>query len=107
MTPEGRLTKQITDWLKLQPATWHTKVHGSAYQGRGCPDVIAGHFGILCGIEVKRSDGKGKTAAIQAHNVKRINEAGGVAAVVTSLADVRHLLHTARLKADERYDHGE
>lgn len=100
------------DYLKGLPNVWARKTHGGMYQA-GLPDVIASKNGRLHGFEVKRPPTKpydmpnwdaltpeevrkvaramGATA-LQAADLYEIRESGGLAAVVTSVEEVKALM---------------
>jgi hypothetical protein len=50
------------------------------YGSAGTPDIIACYQGKFIGIECKA--GKGKTTALQEHNLQQIRDAGGISLVV-------------------------
>lgn len=95
MTPEKRFENQIKAWfhrsgiypagclehkMKVDPVGWYTKVWGGGYQRSGIPDIVACVKGIFVAIEVKSSTGH--PSELQKLNIRRINEAGGVAVVL-------------------------
>lgn len=79
MTPEGRVKAAVVRILRnfsvyyFFPAT-----HG--FGRSGIPDVVACVRGRFVSIECK-ADG-GKLTALQAREISRINEAGGIALVI-------------------------
>jgi hypothetical protein len=91
VTPEGHLTKQVTDWLKRlksqgQPVWW-MKVHGHGFQSAGVPDLILCLAGRLLGLELKA--GRNKPTALQCEVMKRIEAAGGRACAVWTLEEAQ------------------
>jgi Holliday junction resolvase len=76
---ESALTARILRDLKSRGA-WALKVHGSAWQRAGIPDILACVGGRFFAIEVK-SPGKHPTP-LQKREVRQIQESGGTAAVV-------------------------
>src|SRR5690606_5364997 len=62
---------------------WYLKVHGSAYQRSGVPDIIACVNGKFVGIEVKKPGGV--ISALQQANIRLIEQSGGIAFVAYSL----------------------
>lgn len=56
----------------------------------GVPDIIVCLDGKFIALEVKTP--KGKASELQKLIIKRINESGGIAAVVRSVNDVKNLL---------------
>ena len=79
MTPEGAVKKQVRKILDAHgvyyffPAT-----HG--YGRSGVPDVVCCHRGRFIGIECKA--GRGVPTPLQQRELRKIEEAGGVALVV-------------------------
>lgn len=81
---ERVIVSRIVDQLKAAGYTFVYKVHGSAYQMSGLPDLtVIARSGRFVGLEVKRPK-LGKLTPIQAVTLNRIGKAGGYAAVVTS-----------------------
>ena len=95
MTPEKRFENQVRAWMgkqgiynagtpekkmKVPPVGWYYKVWGGGMQKAGIPDIIACVNGVFVAIEVKSASGK--PSDLQKLNIKRINEAGGVALVL-------------------------
>lgn len=60
------------------------KVHGSEYMMAGLPDVICCAEGLFIGLEVKHPETRDDTSARQDYVHGLIQEAGGMAQVVTS-----------------------
>ena len=60
------------------------------YGTAGIPDIIACIGGRFYGFEVKTE--RGKPTALQEATLRKIQEAGGIAAVVRSVADVKAVL---------------
>lgn len=78
-TPEAKVKKQIRKILDTTRCYYAMPI-GSGFGNSGVPDFLVCHAGTFVGIEAKA--GKGKTTALQEHNLKRIREAGGVAVVI-------------------------
>jgi hypothetical protein len=72
---------------------WAQKIHGAAYNA-GLPDVAAVLDGRALWLEVKVPGGK--ATVLQGMTLERIREAGGVAAVVSSVDEVRELIREVR-----------
>lgn len=87
MARESSIQRHIIQYLRSLGA-WVFKVHGSPYQRAGVPDLLCCHKGRFYAFEVKRP-GEGPTP-IQAHELQQVQEAGGTATVVTSVADVQN-----------------
>ena len=94
---ESEVVKAILKWLKAAGYVFVYKTHGSAYQAAGLPDIVViDHNGRFVGLECKRSDA-GKLTALQAVTLNRITQAGGYAAVVTSVDEVQEALERSEL----------
>ena len=65
------------------------------YGTAGIPDIIACIDGRFFGFEVKTETGK--PTALQETTIRKINNAGGMALVVRSVADVKAALGRAGL----------
>ena len=89
---EATLVKAILAELKAQGA-WARKIHGSAYNA-GLPDVAAVVNGRAVWLEAKVPGERPTT--LQQKTIDAICAAGGIAAVVTSVEDVRAVLAEAR-----------
>ena len=84
MTPEGKVKKEIKDYLRSKGAYFFMPVQ----TGYGSPtlDILACVNGKFVGIEVKRP-GKGATAR-QHLIISEIIQAGGIAFVADRVEDV-------------------
>lgn len=81
---ETRLQRRIQDAIKkAYPTSFGFKVHGGPFQRAGIPDLVVCIQGLYFGLEVKVPK-KGKLSAIQVDTIEKINNAGGIAAEVTS-----------------------
>lgn len=81
MTPEGK----VKIWAKKQygllfPGHWRVSPRGGPFGKTGCPDDLICWRGVFIAIEVKSDDGS--TSALQDIQLRRIRDAGGVAAVL-------------------------
>lgn len=84
---EKTIVARIVGKLKLAGYPFVYKTHGSAYQMSGIPDITTiARNGRFVGMEVKRPK-LGRLTPIQAATLNRITEAGGYAAVVTSVEE--------------------
>ncbi len=81
--PESRLVTNILKKIRGQGGWWF-KTHGSIFQMAGIPDIIGCHDGRFVALEVKMPGKEMETSPRQEWTMKRIQEAGGVAAVVSS-----------------------
>lgn len=89
--PEGKLVKQIKDLIADRGGR-SFKIHGSdeGLQEIGIPDLLTCYRGWFVGIEVKQPSGK--LRPMQRKALHEIYDAGGVAAVVTTVGQVARLL---------------
>jgi Holliday junction resolvase len=79
MTPEGKVKKKVTDILKKHGVYYFFPATGG-YGRSGVPDIVCCFKGNFLAIECK-ANGNNPTA-LQAREINRINEAGGMALVV-------------------------
>lgn len=92
---EEDLQKRIWKAVKvLCPSAWLFHPVGSPYQQPGIPDLLICINGMLIAMELKlRHPGESldhareRATALQRKQIKEINEAGGMADVVTSVAE--------------------
>lgn len=98
MTPEGYLTAQITDYLKLR-GVWFAKMHGHLGQIPGIPDLLFCWRGRFGSIEVKvprslntQKQREGFLSPAQRKQLDAIARADGIAIVATRLEDVMVVL---------------
>ena len=94
---EADIVRSIQRYLKTVPRCFFCKEHGGMYGTAGIPDIIACINGRFFGFEVKTATGK--TTGLQDAAIRKINEAGGTAVVVRSVAEVKTVLETAGLSA--------
>lgn len=94
VTPEGRLTAQITRWLKTQRDVFFWKVQATAFSLRGVPDICGNVGGAALYLELKA--GGRYLSPSQAVVRDRIRAAGGRAYVVRSLADAKEVIEELR-----------
>lgn len=88
---ENYYQTKIIQWLKDQyPAAFVWKAAAGPYSQGGIPDVCAIIDGHFYGFEVKRPGGK--PSALQVQTIKKINAAGGTAAVVVYPADCQRII---------------
>lgn len=92
---ERVIVRDIVKALQEHHVTWILKTHGSPYQTQGVPDLICiSRTGRLLAIEVKRPR-VGRATELQLRQIKRINDAGGVAGIATSPEEALELLELA------------
>ena len=93
MTAERSITDRILTDLRRRPNTWAVKIGAGPYQQAGLPDILACTGGLLVALEVKRPGRK--ATPLQAATLAAIRRAGGIVAVVTSVAEVVAILDGA------------
>lgn len=86
MSEEKKVEDKIKKYLDSLGA-YYLKVHGSAFQPAGTPDILACVNGRFVGIEVKKPKG-GVVSELQKFKIKQIRNAGGVAFVAKSVEEV-------------------
>lgn len=79
MTPEAKVKLKIHAALKAQGA-YAVNYIGGLHANSGTPDILACLDGRFIGIEAKA--GSNKPTELQLHNLRRIDEAGGLALVI-------------------------
>jgi len=82
LKPESRLQRRIRRELKAALGGVYWKICGGPFQQAGLPDIFGCVGGFFVGLEVKQP-GK-KPSELQKLELKKIEEAGGIASVVTS-----------------------
>ena len=87
---EKDITNKILKHLKGLDKCYCFKEHGGSYGSTGIPDIICCYKGRFLAFEVKTQ--KGRTTALQEVNIRKINEADGIAVVVRSLDDVKNVM---------------
>lgn len=90
MTPETKTKHEIITYLNTLLECWHVAYHTMGYGKRGVPDRLVCYRGRFVALEIKAPGGK--PTAWQERCIAEINAAGGVAAVVSSVAEVRKLI---------------
>ena len=89
---EKTIVNDILKWLKEEGYQFIHKTHGSAYAPAGLPDVVViDRNGRFVGLECKRPK-IGRLTALQARVLNKIQDAGGYAAVVCSVADAQRAM---------------
>jgi len=81
MTPEGKVKRKLDQWLDQNlPGHWRVKPRGGPFGKAGCPDILICWRGIFIAIEVKAEGGE--ASPLQMMNLKMIQKAGGIAALL-------------------------
>lgn len=87
---EKQIVTAILRFLHSLPGCFCWKEHGGMYGTAGIPDIIACIGGRFFGFEVKQPTGR--LTALQRATLEKIRAAGGVAAMVTSVDEVKAVL---------------
>ena len=87
---EADLITTIKKYLATLPETFAWKEHGGQYGTAGIPAIIVCHRGRFIALEAKV--GKNQPTKLQAVTIEQIRKAGGTAAVVRSVADVKTII---------------
>ena len=87
---ESQLIQNIRKYLATLPECFFWKEHGGQYGTAGIPDIIVCYKGRFIALEAKV--GKNQPTRLQAATIEQIKRAGGIAAVVRSVEDVRNVL---------------
>ena len=95
---ESSIVKAILKYLNILPECFAWKEHGGMYGTAGIPDIIACIGGKFYGFEVKTE--RGKPTAFQEAAMRKIRLAGGIAAVVRSVDDVKTVLNAEGSESD-------
>ena len=88
-TPEGRLTRRISNYLKKVPGLYYAKIGGQAKQRAGLPDYVICYKGQFIGLEVKAPQNKRGLTDRQRNELIKIRRAGGESYVAQSLVAVK------------------
>ena len=86
---EKAVVNSIKRYLDKLPECYVIKTHGSVYVA-GQPDLLGCYKGRMFALEVKRPGGK--PTKLQQAVLKKWEAAGAIAAVVTSVEEVKELL---------------
>lgn len=89
---ESYYQSRIIKWLKEQyPDAFIWKAAAGPYSQGGIPDICAIINGHFYGFEVKRPE-VGRLSKLQEQAIRKINHAGGTAAVVTNPAQAQEVI---------------
>lgn len=88
---ESKLTRKIITYLKSEGA-FAVKIHGGPHQPAGLPDIVGCYRSIFFGLEVKVPGREHTLTERQAKKLRDITSAGGLAAMITSVAEAKEML---------------
>ena len=88
---EADIVRNIIKYLRTVPQCFCWKEHGGMYGTAGIPDIIACINGHFYGFEVKTE--VGKPTKLQEATIRKILAAGGTAAVVRSVDEVKAVVN--------------
>lgn len=89
---ESKIQRDIIQYLRTIDTAYCTNNGGSASSAKGTSDLTVCYKGKYLSLEVKRPDGSYGVTEPQQIRLRQVKRAGGIAAVVTSIADVAALL---------------
>lgn len=89
--PETKLTQKMMAVLRDRGA-YVVKIHGSAYQTAGIPDLLICYKGHFIGIEVKVPGRESTVTDLQANTSRKIKAAGGIAVMFSYVEQVERML---------------
>ena len=89
---ETLIQTDILMYLRARKDIYGVNVSVNISTAKGTPDLLVCCKGRFVGLEIKRPDGSYGTTRPQEMRIAAIRRAGGVAEVVTSIADVAALL---------------
>ena len=90
LVKESVIVRSILNHLKSMPDCFAWKEHGGMYGTAGIPDIICCIGGNFFAFEVKTE--KGTVTKLQEATIDKIKAAGGTAAVVRSVEDVKQVV---------------
>ena len=98
MPAEKQFETKIKKFLDEQGCYW-VKHFANAYTKVGIPDILACVNGFFVAIEVKAPNGK--PSPLQIHNIRKINELGGLGVILypNQFEDFKEIIY--RLKETE------
>ena len=89
---ESDLIRKISEYLKTIPNLFFWKEHGGMYGTAGIPDIIVCFKGRFLALECKV--GRNTPTLLQAQTIRKITDAGGIAAVVRTVEEVKAIIST-------------
>lgn len=86
-TPEGKVKTSIKSWLRSKGLYFYMPI-GGPFAVHGAPDILVCAQGRFIGIECKAPGKERNTTPNQDDHIQRINSAGGICFVASSLDEV-------------------
>ena len=87
---ESQLILNIRKYLATIPGCFYWKEHGGQYGTAGIPDIIVCYKGKFIALEAKV--GRNQPTRLQTATIVQIRHAGGIAAVVRSVDEVKEIM---------------
>jgi len=90
---ESKIQSDIIAYLRGCDSTYVINIGGGASSAKVTPYLVVCHRGYFLGVEVKRPDGSYGITKPQELRMNQIQNAGGMAFVVTSVSEVASIIH--------------
>lgn len=100
---ESSLWGAVDRFLRAEPGVWHLKIAGGTMQRGGIPDVLICVCGRFLMVELKVPPYFASPRQI--HEIRRINDAGGIARVCRSVQEVAALVYAIKDLDDIDQEH--
>jgi hypothetical protein len=98
-------TRVVKAIKALKPGAYVFHPVGGPYQMPGIPDLLLSVDGLFIGMELKQpkpgesvEHARSRATPQQRNQIRKINESGGIAGVVTSVEEALDLIHRAKVK---------
>lgn len=88
---EKKLQNDIIKYLKSNHI-YYLKIHNGGYMVKGTPDLLICYKGLFIALELK--DLKGVVSVAQLHQLKRIEDSGGISKVIYTYTEFIDLFNT-------------
>lgn len=92
MKNESELTRETVKAFNRLEDCYAFRVHGGPNQKKGTLDITGCYKGYFFSIEQKMPDKRNNVTDIQAANIRKIDAAGGIVGVATSIEESIELL---------------
>ena len=98
MTPEGKVKKQVKEYLQSIGAWYYMPVSNG--MGRvGCPDILVCYLGLFMAFETKAPGKIKNVTANQQREINDISRAYGLARVVDNVDQVKEAIRDKIIEA--------